>query len=101
MRIFDNGDVSSRSVDPKAVAAWREGEIVLTDASLETLVAAVDRRLAGRVVILSSRLAQTRVTGVFSLADPLATLRLAARLRGASVIAAGPLGTFILPGLLD
>ncbi|MEM9477907.1 MAG: FecR domain-containing protein [Pseudomonadota bacterium] len=82
-------------VDPATIGRWRTGEIVLQDAPLSTLVEVLNRRIAGGIIILDESLSDAKVTGVFSLEDPLATLQLAASLHGASVIAAPPLLTIL------
>lgn len=95
VRVSGTRVMGRAEVDPETIAGWRFGKITLLDAPLSTLVAALDRRLGRTVVILNESLAHARITGVFSLDDPIATLRLAASLHGATVIAAPPLITVV------
>ncbi|WP_421710066.1 FecR family protein [Algihabitans sp.] len=96
LRIDSDGGERRDRLSPEAVAAWRQGRLVLQDTSLATVAEVLERRMAGRVVILDPALAARRVTGVFSLADPLATLRVTTGLYGGSVIAAPPFLTLVL-----
>jgi len=96
VRVSAGGALLRGAIDPDAVAAWREDRLVLTDAPLSALADAVDRRLSGRVVLPDESLAAARVTGVFSLVDPVGALRLGASLHGGSVIAAPPFVTVVL-----
>ena len=96
LRIAPNGGERRDRLSPEAVAAWRQGRLVLQDTSLAAVAEVLERRLAGRIIILDPALAAQRVTGVFSLADPLATLRVTTGLYGGSVVAAPPFLTVVL-----
>jgi transmembrane sensor len=60
--------------DPDTALAWREGRIVVHQATLRDVVAEIGRHRPGRVVILDGALAERRVTGSFPAADTEAAL---------------------------
>ncbi len=63
-----------QSVDLGDSLAWRDGRFVFYRARLGDVLAEIGRYRKGRIVIASSRLADERVTGSFSLADTDAAL---------------------------
>ncbi len=85
LRVFPDGRLVRTHVDPATVAAWRENQIITKNTPLSDLAATLSRRVRGRIVITDGSLAAARVSGVFSLVDPVATLRLAASLHGGAV----------------
>lgn len=87
IRFFPNGRVVRTDIDPVIIAAWRENQTIAKNTPLSDLAATLDRRFRGRIVITDGNLASARVSGVFSLDDPIATLRLAASLHGGAVMA--------------
>lgn len=88
IHIFPDGRVVRTDIAPAMIAAWRGNQAITKNTPLSNLAATLDRRFPGRIVITDSRLAAARVSGVFSLDDPIATLRLAAGLHGGNVTAA-------------
>ncbi|MEM9140612.1 MAG: FecR domain-containing protein [Pseudomonadota bacterium] len=83
------------SVDQRAVASWREGQLVVQGMTFRQVADIIDRRLPGPVVILDEDLARSRVVGTFDLGDPELALRSLAAIRGAEVTSVTPLATFI------
>ncbi|TAJ84504.1 FecR family protein [Reyranella sp.] len=67
------------------VAAWRQKLLLADDRPVGDAVADLARYYGGTIVIMDSALATRRVTGVYGLADPEASLRDIARAIGADV----------------
>ncbi|MEP5767770.1 FecR domain-containing protein [Nisaea sp.] len=88
IHILPDGRVVRTDIVPATIAAWRGNQAITKNTPLSELAATLDRRFRGRIVITDRNLAAARVSGVFSLADPIATLRLAASLHGGAVTAA-------------
>ncbi|MEO9902094.1 FecR domain-containing protein [Nisaea sp.] len=88
IHILPEGRVVRTDIVPATIAAWRGNQAITKNTPLSDLAATLDRRFRGRIVITDRNLAAARVSGVFSLADPIATLRLAASLHGGAVTAA-------------
>lgn len=59
-----------RAVDLARTGAWRTGRYVFDDRPLAEVIARIEREQSGRIVVLGSRLRETRVSGAFSLAEP-------------------------------
>lgn len=85
------GAVAVAAIDHGAVAAWRDGRLVVQDVSLSQVVEILERHHRGRLFIADAALARRRVTGVFDLSDPVAALRLAIAPHGGRMWAWGRL----------
>ncbi|WP_296346416.1 FecR domain-containing protein [Reyranella sp.] len=70
-----SGTVVETALQPGTVAAWRKGRLIVENALLTDVVAALDRSHAGSIVVASESLRGKRVTGVYDLADPAGALR--------------------------
>ncbi|POF62627.1 histidine kinase [Novacetimonas maltaceti] len=79
----------TRNGPPEQVGAWADGVLVANDEPMGEVIARLRPWLPGKVVV-SSRLAAQPVSGVYSLADPSATLEVIARARQAHVRRIGP-----------
>ena len=53
------------SVDAAVATAWRSGVLVFRDTPLADVVGEINRYRAGRVVVIDSHLAQSRLSGRF------------------------------------
>jgi transmembrane sensor len=65
--------------------AWLRGELVARDAPIADVVDALRPYFAGAILVPDDALAQRRVTGLYDLGDPAATLRAVALTQGAKV----------------
>ena len=75
MRVSWAGTVVRGERAPGDIAAWRDGRLIVND---ETVAAVIDRlrpHYRGVILLADGDLAGRSVTGVYSLADPLAALR--------------------------
>lgn len=79
---------------PEQIGAWAEGFLVANDQPLGVVVDRLRPWLRGKVII-SARLAQQPVSGVYNLADPSAALDAIAHARRATVRHLGPWITVI------
>ncbi|MEO0959000.1 MAG: FecR domain-containing protein [Pseudomonadota bacterium] len=93
----DHGALSVTEVDLDDVATWRRGQLIVDGMTVAQVAAVIDRRLPGQIVILDSPLAEARVAGTFDLENPLNALRTLAAIHGATVYAAPPLMTVMIP----
>lgn len=78
------------SIDVRERFAWFEGRLIFRDRPLAEVLAEVERYLPGKILLMSRRLAATRVTGNYKLADPLAIVRSLAGTTNATVASATP-----------
>jgi len=77
--------------DPAVTLAWRRGQLVVDNATLESVVAAIRRHFSGRIIIASDELAQRRVSGTFTVSDPETALELLRTSLGIEITRLGPL----------
>lgn len=56
---------SAQAVDASAATAWRHGELVFYDASLQTVVAEINRYRPGKIVIVRNELENRRFNSTF------------------------------------
>ncbi|MEM6663375.1 MAG: FecR domain-containing protein [Pseudomonadota bacterium] len=92
----DDGQAEISAIDPANIASWRADQLVVTDARLDHVVEAIDRRLRGDVMILGSELASMRVSGRFDLGNPASALRVLSATVGADLYLGAPLGSVIV-----
>ncbi|MFT4090282.1 MAG: FecR domain-containing protein [Asticcacaulis sp.] len=57
------------------VATWRQGRLLIEDASVAEVVEQIRPYYKGMIVVTNDRLAKKRVTGVFEVRDPVKALR--------------------------
>ncbi|MEL6197037.1 MAG: FecR domain-containing protein [Pseudomonadota bacterium] len=77
-------------IDPAGVASWRRGVLTVRNRPLREVADVLARRYAGRIVFADAVLAEARVSGTFSLTDPLSSLRAAASAHAATVTTVTP-----------
>lgn len=80
-----NGAMTPSVVDRGDVGVWRDGKLVVENASLSQVAEVLERHYRGRLFIADSVLAGKRVTGIFDMRDPAAALRAAAAPHGGRV----------------
>ena len=85
----DAKGLADRPIMP-AVAAWRQNLLLADDRTIRDAVADLARYFPGTILIADGALAQRRVTGVYGLSDPEASLRDIARVVGADVRRVSP-----------
>jgi len=78
-----------------SLASWRQGRLVAADMPLGELVAQLERRMQGRVLILDRALAARRVSGSFEVTDPAAALDTLAQALRLRLTRLGPLLTIL------
>lgn len=76
---------------PGDVAAWRQGTLLVVDASIAEVVETLDRYHAGWIVIADDRLAARRVNGLYDLSNPDGALRALVQPAGGQVHEITPL----------
>ncbi len=69
-----SGLQSILAVDTNQSAAWQRGKLVFKNQPLKEVVAELDRYVHGRIAIVDAQLADLRVSGVFPINDPAATM---------------------------
>jgi len=84
------GTMSSTVQQADAVAPWRKGRLIVENALLADVVAALGRSHSGSIVIASAALRGKRVTGVYDLNDPTGALQVLAAPYGGVVRAFTP-----------
>ena len=94
---FEDEITSVREVNPEEVASWRGREFRIDGLRFGEVVASIDRRLSGRIVVLGSRLENAEVAGVIDLTDPENALQALSAASGASVLKAGGFLTIVYP----
>ncbi len=70
---------------PGLTAAWVDGQLVVNDRPVAEVVGQIERYLGGTVLLHGDGLSAAPLTGVYSLADPMAALRAVASAHGAEV----------------
>ncbi len=90
VRVSADGPLRAEPIATAAIGAWRYDQLVLEDAPLSEMVAALQPYQRGRIVLRSEALAQQRVTGVFDLRNPEAALQTAVQPFGGQVRPLGP-----------
>lgn len=93
-RISPSGSVVETVADA-AIADWREGQLTIDGMQFGQVASVIDRRMAGKVIVLGSRLRSDLVAGVLDLSEPENALRTLAASNGASVRQASPFLTII------
>lgn len=83
-------------IDESDAAGWRTDQLLTNGMRFGQVADILDRRIPGKVLVLSGSLADTRISGVVDVTDPIAALKTLAATRNARVIAA-PYVTFVVP----
>lgn len=79
------GGTVSRSSDQLTTAAWRKGQLVAQNMSLQEAVDQLRRFYSGAIIMTDGSLGLRRVTGIYNLADPEEALRAIGHAHGAKV----------------
>jgi transmembrane sensor len=85
VRVASDGEVSRQPASPGTVAAWRDGQLVAQNVPLHEAVDQLRRYYAGTILLASTSLGASRITGAYNLADPEDALRAIAQAHGAKV----------------
>jgi transmembrane sensor len=84
------GDIRRGMSPPDEVAAWRRGELIVRDRSVRDVIDMLGQYHLGAVLLLDDTFGARRVSGVYRLEDPAATLRDLAASHGARMRAITP-----------
>lgn len=79
-----------RTVDPAVALAWRRGQLVVDNVTLQAVIDEIRRHFSGSIIIASDELAQRRVSGTFAIADPDMALDLIGASLGITITRLGP-----------
>lgn len=90
-----SGRVERGHCDPQQVAAWREGMLVADREILSAVVARIGRWQPGHITIASHHLGAQRISGIYTLSDPMSALRAVVQPYGGKVRQFSPLLTII------
>jgi transmembrane sensor len=82
---------SPETADDELADAWRQRRVIVKDRPLAELVAEIERYRPGRIFLGGANLNNLRVTGLFSLADPEASLAKVRKILGLKETRLGPL----------
>lgn len=80
------GRIGHGRVRPTDIAAWRQGQMIVEARPLADVIEEIGRYHTGAIWLEDVALGQRRITGVFSLTDPIAALEAAADTQGAEVV---------------
>jgi transmembrane sensor len=83
VRMTRNGGTQQGSMPADEVATWLGGELVARDRPAGDVADALRPYFKGMILVQSSRFAERRVSGIYSLKDPVATLAGLAESHGA------------------
>ncbi|WP_421999595.1 FecR family protein [Reyranella sp.] len=83
IRVAASGAIRPESVEPDDVGRWTRGLIVARDKSIAEIVDMLRPYYDGAIVVRDDAFAGLRVSGIYDLGDPVATLRNLASLHGA------------------
>ena len=85
LRVGWTGDVRRGETPSDEVGAWMQGQIVVRDRRLESVIDDLRRYYAGVIVLTDGALGGQRVSGVYNVADPVAALTALAGAHGGAV----------------
>lgn len=85
VQVAATGEFVRTAVEPRTIAAWRQGQVYLRNRPLAEAVDAIRRYYPGRIVVMDAALENQTTTGVFDMTDPEAALRGLAQAHGATV----------------
>ena len=73
--VHDSGELNSPQTTPDELTeSWQQRRVIVKDRPLAELIAEIERYRPGRIFLGDDNLSNLRVTGLFSLADPEASL---------------------------
>jgi len=98
IRIDPAERVQHGRVPPEDVASWMEGRTIARDRAMSDVLDDLRRSYPGLILLTDEALGARRVTGVYDLADPVASVHLLAAPLGAAVRQITPLLLVISPG---
>lgn len=78
-------DISRARVALADIAAWRRGQMIVAARPLADVIEEIGRYHRGAILLEDAALGERRITGVFSLQNPIAALEAAAGTQGAEV----------------
>lgn len=79
------GDISRVRIALADIAAWRQGQMIVAARPLAEVIEEIGRYHRGAILLEDSALGERRITGVFSLQNPIAALEAAAGTQAAEV----------------
>ncbi|MCT4372245.1 FecR family protein [Yangia mangrovi] len=82
--------------DRNRALAWRQGKLVLDDTPIADVIAEIDNRFAGRIMVPDEPLSQKRLSGTLDVTDPLSALSFLEAALDVRMLRIGPL-IFIRP----
>lgn len=85
LRWSDQTGARLTKMDVAAVAGWRDDILVADGMTFAQILAVLERRMPGRVLVTSSSLEDAPIVGTFDLRDPVDAIELLAELTGANV----------------
>jgi len=85
VRVAGKGTVVRTTEEPTMIAAWRQGQLYMTNRPLGDAVNEIRRYFAGTIIVTDAALETLPTTGVFDTADPEGALRGIAKAQGARV----------------
>lgn len=91
VRLNAEGHLANSDQPASQVAAWRQGRLIVRDERIADVVAALRPYLDGVVLVRDKQLGEQRVTGVYDLNTPDATLQAVLRAHQGKVVRVGPL----------
>ena len=90
LRTTGRADVARGTLRPGDVASWMRGELVVRDRPIGEVIAELRRYYRGVIVLRDSAFAERRISGIYDLRDPAATLRALAAAHEGSVRTLSP-----------
>lgn len=94
VRVLRSGQTVDGREAPSEIGAWRQGQLVAHDQPIAQVVDALRPYFSGMIMVTNDALEQRRVTGVYTLRDPVEALRAVARAHDSISV------TRVLPWLL-
>lgn len=97
-RLFvrDEAPAVRLDLDQEDSDVWRQDQLLTNGMNFAQVATVLDRRIRGEVLILGSELAQTQISGLVDIEDPIAALENLAATRNARVLRL-PLVTLVTP----
>lgn len=85
VRVAGKGTFVRTTEEPAMIAAWRQGQLYMTNRPLGEAVNEIRRYFSGTIIVTDAALEALPTTGVFDTADPEGALRGIAKAQGARV----------------
>ncbi|MGE0653003.1 MAG: FecR domain-containing protein [Alphaproteobacteria bacterium] len=90
VRMAPSGQMTQGNFPAQQVASWLGGQLIARDRPVTEVVDQLRSYFPGVVILRGEHLARRRLTGVYSLSDPVAALRAIAAAQGAAVYLVSP-----------